>query len=204
MRKLCLLFIFVSVLSNKPAAQSIELATDSLTKSKSPFVVYINNPLGLFNKVRLKGEYRLKRNHSFLFSYTYYYPLTEDWEGPQLYLEYRKYLSLSNNFDFLLYGKSGIGWFRTPDFYVGGYNNSRGDYIKHRRESIPSPTYRLVGLGIGQQLWLNKSKTFNIEFTEGLQVIFSNDNVVDWTWPSFLLYGPGSFFNININLGYRF
>jgi hypothetical protein len=63
----------------------------------------------------------------------------------------------------------------------------------------------LIGAGFGQELFLNKSKTFLIQFNEGLK--FNKIYQATGGNPQNRLYfplNPGSLIDLNINLGLKF
>ncbi|MFN3530681.1 MAG: hypothetical protein ACK417_12225 [Bacteroidia bacterium] len=152
---------------------------------------YINNPLSLVGRIRLKNELHLKNNQSLLIGITYFYNTESgDMKGPQAFLELRKYIENQR----FIYGKIGGGIVN-----VHVYDGSTGATL-----STTNYGYALIGAGLGKQYYLNKKETFIFEYAAGLQVVFDpSGKIVDWELPTFVLFGPGAFLNINLNFGYR-
>ncbi|MGZ5283644.1 MAG: hypothetical protein ACXWDO_07910 [Bacteroidia bacterium] len=163
-------------------------ARDSIKDSSKntylrPYSFYINNPIGLISKVRGKFEYRLNQNNSLLLSLCYFYQITP---GVQSYIEYRNYFSEKNNVELFGYGKLGAG----KTFASGGY-------------------YGLAGAGFGQQISVGKSRSFLIQFSQGLKYCPALKGDIEaepssGTRGLFYLIGPGAVVDLNLNFGWRF
>lgn len=150
--------------------------------------IYINSPISLLNKFRIKYEVRYSQQNSYLFSFTTYHYL---FRGFNIGFEYKRYSYKSDRFEKTLYLKSAYGITKDLDYY---------NKIKIKGE------YYYLGAGFGQQIYLGKRRKYFIEITEGArfaQTIFGENDLGNPFTGSFYVFGPGAILDLNMNIGWR-
>ncbi|MBJ7429530.1 MAG: hypothetical protein JHD28_11330, partial [Bacteroidia bacterium] len=85
------------------------------SSSRAGVTIFINQPLGFKNKVRLKVGYKTEQNSTYLLSFTSFhinFPLLFgeiEFTGIQLCFEYQHALTKGDQGEIFIYGKMGIG-----------------------------------------------------------------------------------------------
>jgi len=156
---------------------------------KPEFALQLSNPLGLFQKVGGKFEYKLNQT-GLLFCATRYYGTLPDYPGTQLGVEWRHYsLPMLNK--------------RSENFFyaklISGYQEERVSYGSSffSHNYVPGGYYHGIGAGIGKHINYNH---FFIEFNGGLKAVYSTVKQE----AAFYLSGPASVIDLHFNLGYQF
>jgi hypothetical protein len=168
-------------------------AQDSLSqKTYQPISIYFNNPLDMGNKIRVKIEARIDQHSAFLVGLSNYYGI---WRGYNTSVEFKHYGDKkNNNLEKIRYLKGGWG-VSLADEFSSNPNVTRG-------------TYMYMGGGFGQHYTFGKTKSFFIEFTEGVKFTITTSGEVDLAGNGyrglFYIAGPGAVFNFNINFGWHF
>ncbi len=175
------------------------------SSSRAGVTIYINQPLGFMNKVRLKAGYKTEQNSTYLLSFTSFHsnlPLLFgeiEFTGIQLCFEYQHALTKGDQGEIFIYGKTGIGDFNYKNT-DNGFLLFGGSLTKRA-----AGNYVLLGAGFGQELFFNKSKTFFLQLNEGVKIcnIYQSSGAdVSNDFQTFI--SPGSLIDLNINFGLRF
>jgi hypothetical protein len=152
------------------------------TVFKNQYTIYINQPIGFATKARLALECRFNNNYAWLVSYARFYGLLP---GQHAYFELRKYTNNQRNIDYVKYAKIGAG---------------------HSFESVGM--YVFAGAGVGQKIYFDRNLKFSLMCTQGVKIAPNvrgkHDTGTGGFGGLFYFSGPGAFFDINFNLGYRF
>lgn len=201
MKKQILIIIHLQVLLVMELTAQVEKPVVKDTLNRKGIVLYVNQPLGFINKVRLKAGYKNEYNSTYLLSFTNFYgnfPLfleSVEYSGPQFCFEYQYALTKGDIGEIFMYGKVGFGNYNYKNEDIGFFNFSPAGY--------GAGSYILLGGGFGQELFFNKSKTFFLQINEGVKVC----NIYQFTgvnpesdFQSFI--SPGSI--IDFNFGLRF
>lgn len=153
-----LLFIFIFFEGSAVYSQ------DTLKKNTTqPLSIYFNNPISMTNKIRVKFEARIDQHSAFLVSMTKYYGI---WPGYNTSIEFKHYGDKKyNNYEKIMYLKWGWGASLTDGFSPTP-NITRGKYM-------------FMGGGLGQHYTLGKTRSFFIEFTEGVKFTRATSGEVD-------------------------
>lgn len=191
-----ILLITLGVLCNKINAQ------DSLSRAGVTF--YINQPLGFINKARFKLGYKTAHKSSYLLCLTSFHSSVPGifsetkFTGIQFYFEYQHFLNKLKKGEVFFYVKTGAGDYN--------YSSKESNWMSSTIYENGDGSYVFLGGGFGQELFLNESKTFSIQFNQGLKlckiVQSSGVNIDDKLITNF--YSPGSLIDLNINFGLRF
>ena len=167
MKKQILIITLLQVLLVMELTAQVEKPVVNDTLNRKGFVLYINQPVGFINKVRLKAGYKTEQNSTYLLSFTNFYSNFPDllsdtkYTGIQLCFEYQKTLSKNKKAEMLVYYKAGIGDYEYERTEYAPFGKSRREY--------GTGNYILFGAGIGQELFFNKSKTLFVQFNEGIE-----------------------------------
>lgn len=154
------------------------------------FGIYFSNPLSLLSKARIKFEYRFTPRDAFQFSLANYHAFCP---GYQAALEYRNYhYRPSQKSERFLYGKLGTGYARVEDYDTRSHSSGPGNY-------------NFIGGGMGRHFNLGREGHFFIDVAAGLKLVVAS-RAVDDIQNGFIFYttGPGSFFDLNLHLGWQF
>ncbi|MDZ4668757.1 MAG: hypothetical protein SGJ00_12880 [bacterium] len=158
-----------------------------LYAQNSSFALHIYNPLGMFQKVGAKFEYR-KNKMGFLIMGIQYYGYLPSYPGTQVGLESRYYTNPFNKNENFIYGK-----------VYGGYQqhtNASGDGFLRRAE-VPASNYYGFGGGVGRHF---NYQHFFIDINTGLKFSLSDVKQDD----AFFITGPASYLDLHFNLGFQF
>ncbi len=154
------------------------------------FSIHASNPVGLFEKVGFKAQFRLSQENSFLVGYRYYWNF---FPGYQASMEYHRYFQTWDPHEGFIYGKMGIGkaGYQPRNYYAGWQDayTAPGNYI-------------FAGAGVGKRYNISH---FFIEVNLGLKLAQTTDKK-NTTYNKNIFYalGPGSFVDFNLNFGYQF
>ncbi len=156
---------------------------------KSTTAIHLNNPLGMYQKVVLKLEYKHNQLGLLLTGMQFYGSLPK-YPGTQVGFEGRHYIkydsgSTHNNF---IYSKLFYGYQQHVDQSGDGFFN---------RAEVPEGSYYGAGMGVGRHFNFGH---FFFDLNTGLKYTFTN---VDQA-TAFFITGPGSYFDLHFNLGYQF
>lgn len=164
-------------------ANAIFAQGTSPTKLDEPgFAIYLNSPIGLISKMRIKAEVRFDNNLSILGSYSSYHNI---WAGNQSYLEMRRYKIKPLSKQTYQFARIGSGQ------TIGG-------------------NYFLAAFGWGTQRLIGKEKRFFIDYSRGFKIcpkIYGEDlekGIGNGLKGAFYIFGPGAIYDLNLNIGYRF
>lgn len=153
----------------------------------SNFAVHIYNPLGLFQKVGAKIEFRTHKMGVLIMGIQYYGSIPK-YPGTQVGLESRYYLNPLNKNENFIYGK-----------VFGGYQqhvNPSGEGFL-RVQEVPASKYYGLGAGLGRHFNFHP---FFIDINTGLKYSLSDEKQSD----PFFLFGPASYLDLHFNLGFQF
>ena len=149
---------------------------------QNQITVYVNQPIGFVTKARIAIECRFTDNLAWALSYARFYQITPGQHG---YVELRKYTKTDRNIDYVKYAKIGAG---------------------HSFESVGM--YVFAGAGVGQKIYFDRNLKFSLMCTQGVKIAPNvrgkHDTGTGGFGGLFYFSGPGAFFDINFNLGYRF
>ena len=146
------------------------------------FALYINSPIGLISKMRIKAEVRFDNNLSIMGSFSSYHNM---WAGNQSYLEMRRYKIKPLAKQTYQFARIGSGQ------TIGG-------------------NYFLAAFGWGTQRFFGKDKRFFIDYSRGFKIcpkIYGEDleeGIGNGFKGLFYILGPAAIYDLNLNIGYRF
>ena len=190
--------LFLLCYKNANSKQFSSINQDSINKKS--VVVYLNQPFGLFDKIRVKVGYKPGNKNTYLLSFTNFNRnfMGEVFKGIQVCSEYQYLLKANKREELFIYGKAGFGNY---DYTFQKFEL----FESHQSERYGKGNYLLFGVGFGQELFLRKSKQLTLQFNEGFRLF----NVIQFESkkPNYVLFSPirpASIIEININLGYRF
>lgn len=197
-----LTFILILLMGFGSIARSEEkkaFKMDSIPRTR--LVLYINQPLGWIGKNRIRIGFQDKKRDSYLLTILLhrYHSAIPLWEesyntGTQVTFTYQKHIVD----ELFLYASAGYGEFvsETRNLSLLGssirLNQSNGNYL-------------VIGAGMSQELNLNKSGRFTVQFIEGLKyahLIYENGPFESKTFR--FVFSPGSLLDMNINFGLKF
>lgn len=206
MKKHLLIVLFLQAFISVEISAKIRkpFTFDSTVKQNS-IVFYVNQPMGLKQKVRVKLGYKNEHDETFLVSYADYHynsflPFFGDYniKGFQGCFEYQKCTIKGKKVNYSYFGKIGYGEFQS---------STKTDFF-----SVPSissgdarGSYLLIGGGIAQEFYLDIKNRFSFQISEGLKYcqtldVKGNHQPADFNF----IFSPGSILDINFNLGYKF
>lgn len=156
---------------------------------ESTFALHLYNPIGLFQKVGGKVEYRTNRM-GILVGAIQYYGSTPTYPGTQLGLEWR-------NYSIPVPDRKGENFFYAR--MLAGHQehlDAQGFGLFDVSE-IPKGDYYGAGAGVGRHINFNH---FFIDVNAGLKIVVSTVKQDD----TFYLSGPASYLDLHFNCGFQF
>jgi hypothetical protein len=194
--------IVLTLLLCAKSAYGKDIKKNSLdTLNRKGLTLYINQPIGFINKVRIKTGYKSEKNSTYLVSLTNHYNNINGlftkvkYTGLQFCIEYQHALNKGKHGEIFVYGKTGIGNYvfkKESNFIFSSSNEVSGSYY-------------IFGGGIGDELFLNKSKTVFIQSNVGFKICDIYKLSTEKPEETFkTVISPGSVIEININFGFRF